>query len=389
MIYKEEFPIIGEKVSELVTEKIRNQIKNRQYYTPVKQEDQRTVNRIFEQAENLIEEYELIRNKVPEEVKGLSGEIHFLNHILIFSDEATRVFTNYKSNNGSMPSDTRIETIDKELITNLKKGLKELKFFINTQLKTYLSSIRFLESEVYKEADVSDLKWFHLSIKSLKGFNIGNLNLDLKWFKLTCRSTVPNLVILVHFRLYIALCTILLSSPFIYMLWERKDSTVIDLSNSIIKLVAPGTLGLLGLVVTSATFIANFYKDKLQRYELPEKRNKLLRTIRTKNPEQIFQLTDDFITENEMVILDSLNAQNISKNLHKLSLYLILFITSSILFYMITFVPFNLNIVLLCIFLMLLILLFINILFTILFIIRIITRHLLFNDLPSKKYNRL
>ncbi|WKG30176.1 hypothetical protein [Priestia aryabhattai] len=288
-----------------------------------------------------------------------------------------------------MPSNTRTETIDKELIINLKEGLKELKFFINTQLKTYLSNIRFLESEVYKEADVSDLKWFYLSVRSLKGFSIGNLNLDLKWFKLKCRTTLPNLEILVHFRLYIALCTILLSFPFIYMLWEHKDSTVIDLSNSVIKLVAPGTLGLLGLVVTSATFIANFYKDKLQRYELPEKRKKLLRTIRTKRPEQISQLTDDFISENEMVILDSLNAQNISKNLHKLSLYLILFITSSILFYMITFVPFNLNIILLFIFLLLLILLFANILFTILFVIRIITRHLLFNDLPSKKYNRL
>lgn len=325
---------------------------------------------------------------VSDDMKGASGKTHFTHHILKPFNEADICFKKLKDNGDSTPDNEQLQMLDESFISDLTEKFERLKSFVQN-MKLYLSNIRLQGSEPYKQADVDDLKWFRIEINDLKWFRTEKDDINLKWLVIKFRKEVPNLEILLNFKLCITLCTLALLIPFILILWKTDHSTVIELSSNILKLVAPGTLGMLGLVVTSATFIANFYKDKLQRFEFSEKRNKLIKTIKTKKPEDIFILTDYFVYKNDRIILDSLNARNISKNLHKLSLYLILFVISSLLFYMVTFTPssFNLNMTLYFLFLTFSILLFVNILFTVLFIIRIITMKLLFNDLPLKKYD--
>jgi len=281
-----------------------------------------------------------------------------------------------------------LATLDNQLLESLTVGLNQLENFINT-LKIHLEAERFQDNEIYKRADVSELKWFEFKIKNLRRFPIVATDIDLKHFKIMInKEKSPNLQISLSFRFCIILCTLLLLIPFILMFLKNSHASIIDLSENILRLVIPGTLGLLGLVITSTTFMANFYKDNLKIYTLPQKRNKRSEDIiKATTPEEIYSLTDNFLRENAVTAFDALVAQHISKNLYKLSLFLLSFVIISLISYMLTFINFNFNTVLFFALLLSLSLLFTNILFTVLFIIKILTNRLLFNDFLASEEN--
>ncbi|MGE1112155.1 hypothetical protein ACQJ0K_10365 [Priestia megaterium] len=274
-----------------------------------------------------------------------------------------------------------LAALDSQLLKDLKMGLNQLEEFVHT-LKIHLDAKRFEDNEIYKRADASDLKWVEFKIMNLRWLPIKAYDICSKHFKFMInKRNSPNLQISLSFKFCIALCTLLLLIPIILIFLKNGHESTTNLSGNILRLIIPGTLGLLGLVITSTTFMANFYKDNLKIYKLPQKRKKQIEDIvKATSPEEIYKLTDNFLRENAETAFDALVAQNISKNLYKLVLFLLLFVIISLISYMLIFIDFNFNTALFFALLLSLSLLFTNILFTILFIIKILTNQLLFND---------
>ena len=93
----------------------------------------------------------------------------------------------------------------------------------------------------------------------------------MKYASQLSSKAIDNVIPKINNKISFIFFMILLSTPFIWIVWHQQDyGLILETSQDILKIMITSTLGMLGLVITSATFMANYYKD------VGEKRLKIL-----------------------------------------------------------------------------------------------------------------
>lgn len=183
---------------------------------------------------------------------------------------------------------------------------------------------------------VEELKESIISWKS--SVFIDNILIKLSESKLNSTYIIKRLVVTIAILLLVMM-------PFKYI-FNIDQNILIEASQNILRIIIPSSIGLLGLVITSTTFLANFFKDTMKEMKFLS----IFDTGRKEVAELInydYRIIADsarrFYNKNITEFNDYKDVSNISRELKRLAHSLIYLILLSLTSLIATFIPTEIN----------------------------------------------
>lgn len=339
-------------------------------YIPENQEYKREIERIIEDAINFLVQADEIKKELFS--KELSKE---------FLEGAPKIII--KALEGEYHEKESENFFEAYILQYTRRTYLDFRLLLNEEAKLKLKDGEHAFIENYEEDLIKKVRDGHSFLENeLKLYKLLLLTYYYSEYEIRfqVRSKAKvNVIPKVNNKMSSIFLMVLLSIPFIWIVWHQQNfGLIIDTSKDILKIVISSTLGMLGLVITSATFMANFYKG------LGGKRLEILtnfdalqeEAVKAKSAEEIQQLNHEYYKSNINNMLESSEAVMISGFLKNLSLFLLLFVCLALLALMITYIPNNFVWWLFTIFFISLDFIFFKILFTVLSIVRFIDNSL-------------